>query len=85
MSKILEFRLYISLNWLMRNTNIYAIWTCSHYMAILKSQNKNTDLLMILALLCRFNYIAHKNHIKNKTHSQSFHNRLFTDIHSETH
>ena len=39
---------------------------------------------MMLALLCRFNYIAQKNHIKNKTHSQSFHNRLFTDIHSET-
>ena len=26
-----------------------SLWTCSHHMAILKSQNKNTDFLMILA------------------------------------
>ena len=29
-----------------------SLWTCSHRMAILKSQNKNTDFLMILARLC---------------------------------
>ena len=29
-------------------------WTCSYLMALLRSQNKNTDVLIILALLCRF-------------------------------
>ena len=32
-----------------------SLWTCSHLMAILRSQNKNTDFFMILASLCRFN------------------------------
>ena len=28
---------------------VSSLWTCSRRMAILKSQNKNTDFLMILA------------------------------------
>ena len=33
-----------------------SLWTCSHLMAILRSQNENTNFFMILAWLCRFNY-----------------------------
>ena len=29
--------------------SISSLWTCSHHMVILGSQNKNTDFLMILA------------------------------------
>ena len=35
-----------------------SLWTCSHVAAILRRQKTNIDLLMILALLCRFNYVA---------------------------
>ena len=33
----------------------FLLWPYVHIMAILKSENKNTDLFMILAWLCRFN------------------------------
>ena len=52
-----EFRLYTRLTGqcatqknnikkILRNSSL---WTCSHHIAILKSENKNTDFLMILA------------------------------------
>ena len=31
------------------------IWICSHLMTKYRSQNKNTDFLMILSWLCRYN------------------------------
>ena len=34
-----------------RNSNL---WTCSHIMVILRSQNKNTEFLTISASLCGF-------------------------------
>ena len=33
-----------------------SLWTCSDLIATLRSQNKNTEFLMILAGLCRFKY-----------------------------
>ena len=41
-----------------------SIWTCSHIIVILRSQHKNTDFLMILARLCRFNFILYYHVIK---------------------
>ena len=35
-------------------TYISRLCTCLHHMVILRSQNKNTAFLMILARLCRF-------------------------------
>ena len=48
--------LLITIYYLITNRLIInsSLWTCSHLMAI-RSQNKNTGFLMILALLCRFN------------------------------
>ena len=49
-----EFRLYIQPNWRMRSTKIIKICssclcTCLHHMVILRTRNKITDFLMILA------------------------------------
>ena len=37
----------------LKNVCSSSLWTCLHHMVILRSQNKITDFLMILALVCR--------------------------------
>ena len=37
-----------------------SLWTCLHYMVILRSQNNIKDFFMILAWLCCFNHLSAK-------------------------